>query len=95
MSDWKQEGACYGDPLEWYFEAYETNQEIAKQSDDKCFGCDMRRRCLEEAIKQDATGLWGGVYLVLGKYNKQKNKHKSDYIAKKLVEEVETIRKPL
>lgn len=95
MSWWKDEGDCFGDPLENYFEKYEADPEQAIVSDWKCFGCKVRRTCLEEAIENDATGLHGGAYLVLGKYNKQKNKHKTPEVNQALMQEVEEIRDDL
>ena len=39
-------------------------------------------------VNTAGTGVFGGVFLVLGKYSKTKNSHKMPYIARKLEQEV-------
>lgn len=88
MSEWQTEAECQGDPLENYFEKYETDRDIAEETDDKCLGCPVREQCLKMGVNTAGTGVFGGVFLVLGKYSKTKNSHKMPYIARKLEQEV-------
>lgn len=85
---WFDQAHCKGMPLSWYFEDYEDDKEIAEQVDQICFDCPVRKECLKWAVDSNSTGVFGGVYLVLGKYNKTKNSHKYPYISNKLQKEV-------
>lgn len=42
-----------------------------------CFECPVRKRCLEFAISNQGTGMHGAVWLTLGKYAKNRNRHKT------------------
>lgn len=88
MSEWQTRADCKGDPLENYFEKYETDRDIAEETDDKCFACPVRQECLKMGVNTAGTGVFGGVFLVLGKYSKTKNSHKMAYISRKLEQEV-------
>lgn len=73
---WKLEGNCLNDPINIYFESYEDYPEVANRVDSICNECPMRQRCLEYAVDNDLSGVWGGRYLVLGKYSRSRNSHK-------------------
>lgn len=88
MSNWQEHALCQGDPLENYFEKYESDVTVATDTDDKCLECPVRSQCLTMGVQTAGTGVFGGVFLVLGKYSKTKNSHKMPYIARKLEEEV-------
>lgn len=92
MNDWRDEASCKGLSLSWFFEDYEEDKELAKDTDDMCFDCPVRQQCLENGVKMHGTGVHGGVYLALGKYSSSKNSHKLPYIQKKLEKEVNVIR---
>ena len=68
---------CRGDDLTLFFEDYETNPEIARETDALCESCPVKRECLTMAIDNSGTGAHGGVYLVLGHFSKARNKHKT------------------
>lgn len=73
---WKLEGSCVNDPLELYFELYEDYPEAAHKVDSICADCPVRQLCADYGIENDMTGVWGGKYLVLGKYSRSRNSHK-------------------
>lgn len=90
---WEEQASCIGEPLENFFEAYESDRAVAEITDDMCFDCPVRSRCLsEKGVEPSGTGVFGGVYLVLGKYSKTRNSHKLPYLADKLQDEVDEIR---
>lgn len=90
---WDHKAACKEAPLEFFFESYERNAIIAKRQDMVCHNCPVKRQCLEWAINNQATGLHGEIYLSLGKYAKNKNRHKTPEQAAKLIAEVDEIQK--
>lgn len=64
---------------------------MAMKTDQICYECPVRKRCLEWAVHNQATGTHGAVYLSLGKYAKNRNKHKTPEQAEKLIAEVNAI----
>lgn len=73
---WKLEGSCVDEPVDLYFDLYEDYPKIAAKVDSICSQCPVRETCLEYGIDNDMTGVWGGRYLMLGKYSRSRNSHK-------------------
>lgn len=92
MIEWQENAACKGEPLEFFFELYEDDRDIAEEVDNICFGCPVREECLSWAVKQSSTGVFGGAYLIHGRFNKAKNKHKLPYISNKIESEINYIK---
>lgn len=69
-----------GHPNDPFFEAYETNEQVAKSTDQICLHCPVMKQCFQFASDQKETGVWGGVYLDRGKVDKAKNIHKTDEV---------------
>jgi hypothetical protein len=90
---WQESARCKDEPLENFFEAYETDRSVAEDTDDMCLDCPVRNWCLKEGVETAGTGVFGGVYLSLGKFSKTRNSHKLPYVAEKLEEQVNDIRK--
>lgn len=76
---WYKEALCRkgGWPLDFFFERYENEPNVAKVVDELCSSCPFRDRCLEEEVRSKGTGAFGGVYIVEGKYSREFNAHKS------------------
>lgn len=96
--DWKDEAYCQGesDDLAFdprFFEDYENNLDTREEVDNLCAECPVKNQCLTEAIRQQATGVHGGIYLDLGYYDRTHNKHKSLIQRKTEEEEVREIRR--
>jgi hypothetical protein len=75
--DWKDEAICAGDDVELFFEKYEEDIEVRKDTDSLCSICPVARTCFAVGVSQKAYGVWGGVYLDKGKVSREFNKHKS------------------
>lgn len=90
---WDHKSACKGHPLENHFELYEKNAIIAKRQDMVCHDCPVRRQCLEWAVNNQATGLHAEIYMSLGKYAKNKNRHKTPEQAERLISEINEVNK--
>lgn len=74
--NWRDDADCRGKDLRLFFEAYETDSEIAQDVDDLCRGCPVRDECLKMGIETAGTGVHGGAYLILGQLSRAKNAHK-------------------
>lgn len=61
-----------------FFEQYETSISTAKDVDSLCGGCPVQYECLNLGIATAGTGVFGGVYIMLGQMSKARNSHKSE-----------------
>ena len=82
--EWQDLAACLGMDTSLFFEKYETDVNMAKAIDECCLACPVRKMCHESGTSNDEYGVWGGVYLTLGKPDKLKNSHKAKEVWKKL-----------
>ena len=74
---WQDIAACNGtDNHNLFFDSYESDPVVAANVDQLCFHCPVAKQCLEDGIKHGDWGVHGGVYLVYGKIDKQRNSHK-------------------
>lgn len=92
--DWS-EANCIGEDIDIFFDAYETSSTQASETDTICMSCPIRKLCLIEAVQNYATGVFGGMYLSMGNYSKQRNKHKSKRQANACISEVQSIKEYL
>lgn len=83
---------CRGKDLDLFFEKYETNKEVAKEVDDLCGNCPVRRQCFEMGVKTAGTGVHGGFYLALGHVSRARNTHKDQEEVSKGIELVNLIK---
>lgn len=64
------------------FDKYESDTVTALQTDQMCLHCPVAKRCYQEGVKTKSDGVWGGVYLSLGKVSKKFNAHKTPEVWK-------------
>jgi hypothetical protein len=85
---WYHLAACNGittDPkFDWFYDLYEVDKEVAKQVDQICLHCPVIKMCHSEGVKNKEKGVWGGIYMDLGRIDKQNNSHKTPEIWKQL-----------
>lgn len=74
---WWQLAFCNGMELSWFYEAYETDEELAKAMDEVCLSCPVFKGCMMDAVDNKDYGLRAAVYMDNGKPDKQRNKHKT------------------
>ena len=65
-----------------FFDAYESDQIVAQATDQMCLSCPVIKQCYREGVTQKGVGVWGGVYLNLGKPDKKFNAHKTPEVWK-------------
>jgi len=75
--NWKDKALCNGDDVNLFFDSYEKDVEIRKETDSLCSICPMARICFAVGVSQKAYGVWGGIYLDKGKVSREFNNHKS------------------
>jgi hypothetical protein len=77
---WSDLAACTNANTDWFFDSYENDQVLAKNIDEICLVCPVSKMCLQEGMKNNEYGVWGGVYLSLGKVDKARNSHKTQEV---------------
>jgi hypothetical protein len=81
---WYHLAACNQMPINWFYDDYETDKELAKQVDQICMHCPVIKQCHAEGVAKKEKGVRGGVYMDLGRPDKQHNEHKDPETWKKL-----------
>lgn len=81
--NWTDLAACRGINTENFFDNYENDQILAKNIDEVCMICPVSKDCLLAGTENNEYGIWGGVYLSLGKIDKTRNSHKTQEFWKK------------
>jgi hypothetical protein len=88
--EWKDFALCQGRPTNEHYDDYESDENIAKIVDERCLSCPVMVQCLQRGMDNGEWGVWGGIYLVSGKKDTNKNAHKTqdvwDEIRKKIGE---------
>lgn len=75
--DWEDIALCKGMDRSLFFEDYEDDPEIAKNVDEACLRCPVRKECLQAGVDEKRWGVWGGVYLAFGVVDHDRNNHKT------------------
>ena len=81
---WYHLAACKNMSINWFYDDYEIDKELAKQVDQICMHCPVIKQCHAEGIENKEKGVRGGVYMDLGRPDKQHNSHKDPEIWKQL-----------
>ena len=81
---WYHLAACKEMPINWFYDEYENDKELAKQIDQVCLHCPVIKMCHQQGVKNKEKGVWGGIYMDLGRPDKQHNSHKDSIITKKI-----------
>ena len=81
---WYHLSACNGTFINWFYDDYETDKILAKTVDQVCINCPVVTNCYKEGVKNKEKGVWGGIYMDLGRPDKQNNLHKDPEVLKQL-----------
>jgi len=86
--EWYHLAICNGmttdSKFDWFYDLYEADKEAAKQVDELCLSCPVIKICYEQGVNNKEKGVWGGVYMDLGRPDKQHNAHKTVEVKKRL-----------
>ena len=74
---WYHLSACKNMNINWFYDDYETDKILAATVDQVCLACPVIKQCHSEGVENKERGVWGGVYLNLGRTDKQNNTHKT------------------
>lgn len=75
---WKDLALCDGTmETNMFFDEYEADEQVAKIVDEACLSCPVMVQCLTKGIDDGEWGCWGGIYLVSGRPDKNRNSHKT------------------
>jgi Transcription factor WhiB len=78
--DWQDLGLCGGMPTSFFYDKYETDEEIAKATDQVCLHCPVMKKCMITG-QNGEHGVWGGIYWNgAGKPDKNRNSHKTEEV---------------
>ena len=75
--EWTHLALCKTMPTNLFYDEYESDVQVAKIVDEACLSCPVMAQCLERGIDNGEWGVWGGIYLVSGKTDKNRNSHKT------------------
>lgn len=87
--EWQDFAVCVGQPVNLFYDDYESNQRTAKNVDQMCLSCPIRAICLASGVENNEWGVWGGVYLSSGKPDENRNGHKTADIWQQIKEGIE------
>ena len=74
---WKEDSKCLDMDVNIFFEKYEEDIGLRAVIDRMCGSCPVAQECLQWGISHDEWGVWGGIYLELGKKSEEFNEHKT------------------
>ena len=87
--EWVAKARCRAVDIEIFFDKYEEDPDLAKVVDSSiCLNCPVIKDCFNHGTTNSEWGVWGGVYLVDGEINQQKNVHKTKDVWEKILEAV-------
>lgn len=79
-AEWQDFAVCTGQSIWRFHEGYESSDRVARQTDQMCLSCPVRKECLQAGIENNEWGCWGGIFLANGKVDNNKNSHKTDEV---------------
>jgi hypothetical protein len=74
---WYHLSACKNMSINWFYDDYEDDKQLAMQIDELCLHCPVATFCLIDGVENKDKGVRGGIYLDLGRVDKNHNKHKT------------------
>lgn len=81
---WYQLAACINADINMFYDDYETDKFVSDQVDEMCLHCPVIKQCYNEGVKNKERGVWGGIYMDLGRVDKENNAHKTQDTWKRL-----------
>jgi hypothetical protein len=74
---WYHLAACAGMNINWFYDDYENDKIMAQTADEVCLSCPVIKQCYKEGVANKEFGVRGGIFMDLGRIDKQNNLHKS------------------
>lgn len=86
--EWTDLALCDGMPTNMFYDDYESDENVAKITDEICLSCPVLAQCLARGTENNEWGVWGGVYLTSGKPDENKNAHKTEAVWQQIREKI-------
>lgn len=61
---------------------------VARAVDEGCLSCPVMAQCLQAGVENNEWGVWGAIFLVSGKPDKNRNKHKTKEVWDEIKERI-------
>jgi Transcription factor WhiB len=74
---WYHLSACKNMNINWFYDDYESDKILAQTIDQVCLNCPVVKNCYSEGVAKSEKGVWGGIYMDLGRVDKLNNSHKT------------------
>jgi hypothetical protein len=74
---WYHLAACKNMVINWFYDDYENDKILASTTDQVCLNCPVIKQCYADGVKMKEFGVRGGVFMNLGRIDKQNNSHKT------------------
>ena len=74
---WYHLAACKNMSINWFYDDYENDKILADTTDQVCMNCPVIKQCYADGVAQKEFGVRGGIYMNLGRIDKQNNLHKT------------------
>jgi hypothetical protein len=75
--EWTDLALCQGLDRNLFYDDYESDEQVAKMTDQMCLSCPVMQQCLERGLDNGEWGVWGGIYLTSGRPDANRNAHKT------------------
>jgi hypothetical protein len=86
--EWQDLALCDGMETNLFYDDYESDEQVALMIDQACLSCPVLAQCLERGVDNSEWGVWGGIYLVSGKPDMNRNAHKTQEIWQQIKERI-------
>lgn len=77
---WQDLALCSDMKTELFYDEYEADKQLAMTIDECCLSCPVMAQCLSFGMDNSEWGVWGGVFLVSGTPDKNRNSHKTEAV---------------
>lgn len=86
--EWQDLALCDGMETNLFYDDYESDEQVANMVDQACLSCPVLAQCLQRGVDNGEWGVWGGIYLVGGKPDMNRNAHKTPDIWQHIKERI-------
>lgn len=86
--EWQDLALCSNMETNLFYDDYESDVQVANMIDQACLSCPVLSQCLQRGMDNSEWGVWGGIYLVSGKPDQNRNAHKTPDIWEQIREKI-------
>lgn len=75
--EWQDLALCPDMDTNLFYDDYEAEETVAAMTDEVCLSCPVIKQCMRSGVENNEWGVWGGIYLMNGKMDENRNSHKT------------------